>query len=417
MFPKNLPSSLSTKVLSFVKKPVGLFLASYLVVLFFPAIYFVLSEYNEQLYFINSNTVANHYNLINFYSNIVFLVQIVIGISFSSILPMISISPLILNRTFVANRWLLYFACSVTLIYFLLYGLKKVLLIGSSIESMDFRTIGYNDVPRSYTMLLELMRKISFPFLLSYYFIYEERKKYVMVIFFFLLAAVSTLDRFPFLILALFFLYKRLYFTESITKTTLSMVLFLPVVMVIASLLTYLQHNQLDVGVAKILTSAFDFFVHRILLVPTSAATEIGIAYAEIHGYFGLAYSRLSWLFGAEYIGFDQQDSNFVAPVGVVADLYRNFGYSGVFFGGFILGWFVRWYSKNGKKLSQIRSNEKSSFIKGFMILNLSTYLIFGNLFTVGVFAMIIFLSLSQYTDIESAPAGALLGPKFTLIR
>jgi len=376
---------------NFYRRPVFLFLFVYMGVLFFPAIYLNITGYSEAMYFETSLTDRSNYYGQNLIANCLFLFGLLCSIFIVKTSPSVKINFPQFFITGKKMRALGYFSAAVCTIYFLLYGSQKLSNLGTELSPKEFRALGFDDVPVFWALALEVTRKVFFPILIAYFFVTKHKIYFWAAIFFFLLGALSTLDRFPFLMVLVFSFYCSYQSTTTLSALVLKLFIMVVLLGLAASVLTYVQYNRLDVDLGTILSSASDFLLHRVLLVPSFAATEIGFRYADIHGFFNLQYSRLGFLFGVERIGFntDGHDPYFVAPVGVTADVFRNFGYLGVVLVSVFFGWFLVQFARVRSDNIDPGSRGKLLFIKGFLIINLSTYLVFGNFFTMGVFAVL----------------------------
>ena len=383
---------------NFYKRPVFLFVVIYLIILFFPALYLNITEQNDGLFiYLSKSEISKIYNQ-NLLANVIFLCGMLLSVASVSTMNTVR---LIRGKFKISERTIkIIFYCSATIcvLYFLRYGISKLGNLGTDLSGKDFRRMGFDDVPIFWALSLEFTRKVIFPFLLVYFYASDKKQLFWSSTFFFLLAATATLDRFPFLIALIFWFYVSYQSSSNFLHLILKLVIMVLILGFVASILTYVQHNQINIELNIILLSAIDFLLHRVLLIPTYAATEIGFHYADIHGFFNLRYSRLGYLIGNARIGFDTAgaDPYFVAPVGVVADTYRNFGYIGVLVVSVFLGWFVAQFSKISSTNTIHAMRGKYVFVKGFMIINLATYLVFGNFFTMGVFSVLLSMIVFQ---------------------
>ena len=379
---------------NFHKRPVFIFFGIFSLVLLMPAIYLVASQYNEALFIQYPTTLLKSLYINNLIANLIFLFGLIISCVSFSLLPVVKfgVPKLVLTANIMRITAVV---CAVfVMVYFIRYGISKLLNIGTDMASGEFRAMGFDDIPVGMALVLELTRKVFFPLLIAYFYVIDDKKYFRITMIFFILAAASTLDRFPFLIALVFVFYCSYISIRSLGSLVLKMAMMILALGFVASVLTYVQYNQVDVGIDIIFFSAMDFLLHRILLVPSFAATEIGFGYADAYGFFNLKFSRLGYLFGQDRIGFDTANAYFVAPVGVVADAYRNFGYAGVCGVSLLLGWFLARFSRLNLAEPDSEYRSQILFIKGFLIINLSTYLVFGNFFTLGVFATLAFYLL-----------------------
>ena len=92
-----------------------------------------------------------------------------------------------------------------------------------------------------------------------------------------------------------------------------------------------------------------------------------------------LSFSRISVLWGNDYIGTFSEASKYVSPVSIVGDIWRNFGLAGIFLITFLFSIILISISK--------KQESAVIFFKFpimFLSIILSFYLIAGNLFSLG---------------------------------
>lgn len=356
-----------------------LLLAVY-IILIFPAILIYFYSYQEDLYgLLNVDTYKDALEIYAISCILFFGVSLVtyIAIGRNVSLPNISVGRL------TVLHFMLNFSVLFTAFFFLTQGISKISLIGSNINASDFRVIGYDDVSLVSKFLLEWNRKIALPFLMAFFGATKDKIRFQVTLFCLILLAISTLDRFPFLIILVYFI--MVWFSKKRHPITvfLGVPIAIAAIGLIGSVITYIQHNITDFDLDTILFSAYDFLLHRVMIIPTLAAVEIGAVQYLEYGALKLSFSRLSILWGGQYLGYAGQNVLFVAPVGMIADTLRNFGLIGIINVAFITAFLCRVFFE-----PRCRSNNKN--VEDFMALNLATYWVFGNFFTLGVILLMI---------------------------
>lgn len=278
--------------------------------------------------------------------------------------------------------------------FFYVIGLPKLLLLGSDFDSWEFRMIGFDDAPRFLQAANEAARRILLPFLLIVEYckkvILKEKNFNVLFLIFFLyiLGIISTLDRAPMLTLFVIIGFIHLSINASVYKFLIFSILSIVILGVIATITTYLQYNITSFDSSIFLPTIKDFFLHRVLLVPSIAAIQLSFEYfPDSSDLLYLKYSRLGALLGFDYIGTEQDLSIYVTPVGYIGDSWRNFGLWGVFFVSGFLGAFSVWIDNKIYLLSWL-----PSLIISFLFFALILFLVFGVFFSQGALIQIIFL-------------------------
>lgn len=277
--------------------------------------------------------------------------------------------------------------------FFYLIGFSKLSLLGSGVDAWEFRMIGFDDTPRILQAANEAARRILLPLLLiieySNIIVNKTRKKLtILIIGTYIIGIISTLDRAPMLTLFVLFAYAHLLINPSKFKFIFTSVLSIFLIGIIAAVTTYIQYNILEFNLEIILSTMQDFFLHRVLLVPSIAAIQLSFENFPIGADFlYLKYSRLGALFGADYVGTEQDLSLYVTPVGFIGDVWRNLGFIGIFFVSIFLGFFSAWLDKK-----TINSYWQVSLAISFLYFAFILFLIFGVFFSQGSFMQIIFL-------------------------
>jgi hypothetical protein len=121
-------------------------------------------------------------------------------------------------------------------------------------------------------------------------------------------------------------------------------------------------------------------------------------SFSEIDGLnepLKLQFSRIGVLWGQEYIGTMNDNSIYVAPVGIIGDIWRNFGFLPmIFFGSLISSIFIiiTYYTNRCIMLFRLPI--------AFLSIIWSFYVIVGSLFSIGVLAIlfiILFISMISH--------------------
>jgi len=279
-------------------------------------------------------------------------------------------------------------------VFFYKVGFQKLSLLGTEMDAWQFRMIGFDDTSRILIAFNELARRVILPFflvieLLNVLLVTRYKKKYFyFVLFLFAVGIVNTLDRAPLMTLMVLFIYIYIAVNPSIKKMVFGSFIALLSISILASLMTYFQYNILDFDLMTIINSALDFIMHRVLMVPTHAALELSYIKFPMDGPFlNFQYTRLGALFGMEYVGTEMSNSVYVAPVGYIADSWRNLGFFGVLFTSILLGFFASFVDRNLKKL-----NFYLAVVVSFMFVAFTLFLIFGVFYSQGSFVQMAFI-------------------------
>jgi len=292
----------------------------------------------------------------------------------------------------------IYSAFSVS-IYFFLSGYQKLSLLGSGVDAWDYRMIGFDDTPVILKILLETSRRVLLPFLLITEIIrikYNdgrlfsiENKYFFLLIFVTLISIASTLDRGPLLVFIMAFLFPLLLLNPDISRFIKVSSAGLITIGLLASIVTYLQYNVTLFSFDQIILSAFQFFLQRVFLDPSFTAISLGFDLFPPDGEFlNFRFSRIGVLFGAEYVGTESSDSIFVAPVGAIADAWRNYSYAGVSLTAILnalIAIRVDRYIKH-------RSTLPFSLSISFVYFSFALFQVFGVFYSMGAFFQIFFL-------------------------
>jgi hypothetical protein len=297
----------------------------------------------------------------------------------------------------------IYAACGV-LVYFFLSGYQKLSLLGSGVDAWDYRMIGFDDTSLILKVLLETSRRVLLPFLLVTEII---RIKYcggkllsIKNIYLFMLIAVmlisiaSTLDRGPLLVFFMAIIFPLLMINPNIYRFVRSSFFGLATIGIFASVLTYLQYNKTEFSYDQILFSAIQFIFQRVFLDPSFTAISLGFDLFPAGGEFlNFRFSRIGVLFGSDYIGTESSDSVFVAPVGAVADAWRNYSYLGVVFTAFINSLIAIRVDHFIKRRASLPFSLSISFVYFSFVF----FQVFGVFYSMGAFFQIFFLLILPF--------------------
>jgi hypothetical protein len=297
-----------------------------------------------------------------------------------------------------------------TLVYLVFGGYRKLTLLGSSIDAGEFRVIGFNDTNRILTALLEMARRVLLPFgltvSLSLRTFSGDRDKYKRRVRVFgfgqLLGALVTLDRFPVLLLIFVFVFFRFQRVSGLAAKVRIAVSRVFSMFLIAGLTTLVQYNRTDFQFSDVYRTGWRFFVHRLVTVTSVIAVELSfITFPRGSTPLYLQFSRLRAIFGGRYVGYRQEGSIYVTPVGAVGDLWRNFGFAGVAIGGVLLGVFLAWLDARWES-----SARPSQAVISMSAISLAFALTFGVVFSQGTFFQFAFVVLSMRWLSTSPAAG-----------
>jgi hypothetical protein len=363
-----------------------------------PGIYIILAQNFQYLY---GDVVGNYatHALNFFFSCALFIVSIFIGRYF---VPIYNYKFKFTRRFIVsdANKKVHFYssiigiiACGLIAIYFLAGGYEKLILLGSDADSWGFRLVGYDDRSRYLTVMLEVSRKFLLPLSLLYvlifkhFYSYKSGKLAFAFAFFQLLAASMTLDRAPFFILLVVIIFPYMLSRRGLIGFVKLLLIAFIFIVLLGGLITNLQYNIIDFSLSEIVNMGLDFVLHRFLLVPSITPIELSFAiFPPESEKLWLKYSRLNQLIGGELVGTSDDASLFVAPVGAVGDIWRNFGFFGLLVWGLILGLISKIFDIGLK-----HAPFPIVLVQYFLVVSLSFYYVMGVFFSQGaVLALIL---------------------------
>lgn len=278
-------------------------------------------------------------------------------------------------------------------IYTAFGGYEKISQFGQDISKLDYRLIGFNE-NRITTALLQIARRLTLPFCAVYFILlYSYSNKYnglfiLTLLFSFLMGIIVTLDRGPFMLFLVMFGYIYFCMASNAAKVMLNGLLLVVAMFMLGGLLSFIQHNIQDFSFTEVVDTGNAFLVNRAWMAPNFVPIELS------YGLFGaetpklwLEHARIVALFTGNYVGTLEDNSLFVGPVGAVADIWRNTGFAGIIFIGFLLGLYFYKIEKMIGKSDPIIKVSAS-----FTIITLIFYFIYGTFFSQGVFLQLIFL-------------------------
>lgn len=303
------------------------------------------------------------------------------------------------------NRYVTYvgtFSVISLLVYAVNGGADKLFQLGEDIGGREYRFMNFDDIPRIYTALLQIVRRVLLPLTIVYVYLLRRIKVgsglgvFLFLFALQLIASSFTMARAPFLTLFAGILYVILITNKSkIFLMLISATAYVTLVL-IAGVLTNLQYNITTFTLDDVFAMGVDFTINRMWLVPS--VVPINLSFVE----FGLdadslylKYSRLLGLFTGNVVGTEFEDSIYVAPVGIIGDVWRNFGMPGIVVIGAFLGGYFSLLDNLFKKTSFLGAT-----MSGFLLVALVFYWVMGVFFSQGAFFIMILCPLLMLFDI-----------------
>lgn len=276
-------------------------------------------------------------------------------------------------------------------------GFEKFLLLGSEIDTLEFRFLGLNDRPRYIAIPMELSRRLLLPFAilakfsLNRYTPNSNNKILFFMLFTFLVVSIINLDRGPilmYIVLLVYYAYSRL---SGIFSRLLLLVSAVAIIGFTGAIFSFLQHNVLDFNFQDLKNTLYGILVNRIILSPVNMSQLWVFDNAgQFINPLLLEYARISVLWGGEYLGSHASTSYLIAPVGVMADIYRNLGTVGIIPAGFVIGVLFLIVERNLQTVPDLLKIPLN-----FLALILAMYIHYGNIFSLGPFAIFMALLLA----------------------
>jgi oligosaccharide repeat unit polymerase len=218
----------------------------------------------------------------------------------------------------------------------------------TNIDVVTLKFAGVDDLPRVVQFAFELLRRFLLPLCALYAYLMSVatqksgwRIAFPVLFVFTLFVSSLTLDRAPPLALIVMFilaylLRQRKTQLTSIFKTRL-LIIFVAA-MTVGGFISVLQY-QSEFDIQKIATDTWYVFSYRILQDAPYMASRAFEAFNDSSTFlYGSSMRILSVLPGFHYVESGTSINYAAAPVGFVADLWRNFGWFGVVAGTILIG-------------------------------------------------------------------------------
>jgi hypothetical protein len=280
-------------------------------------------------------------------------------------------------------------------------GIEKMLLLGSDIDSSEFRFMGFNEIHRFYTAGLAIARRFLLPVIIVVLYLrfrYGDSKVKAWLIFSIalqLFASSLTFARAPFLTLLVAIFTVKIITEKNKKRMIFQLFILFFSVLIVAGSVTALQYNLTDMPLGDILNMGIDFITNRAWFVPNVVPINLVFSDEVIHSNpLFLQYSRLGGLFGGEVIGTLQDLSKYVAPVGYIGDIWRNFSWIGLVLFGIFFSMLFAHLDALSAGISMI-----GVIIFIFLILAMILYWIMGVVFSQGAVFSIFLVYFFIYID------------------
>ena len=285
----------------------------------------------------------------------------------------------------------------VTYAYFIFIAIDLINQLGTTeLDDDSFRFFLFDDRYRFANYILEISRRILLPIATTYIMfqslLLKGKLSFISKFFWFTLffAGIMTLDRAPvFIAIALLIMYFIIK-ADSIRRYAFYLICSLAILLIIGGLVTNLQYNQTQFSLINLIYQGFAVLINRLFYDP--ALMSLTYSFAIIDGVndpLYLEYSRLGVLWGQSYVGTSSESSIYVAPVSFIGDIWRNFGVYPLFFFGAALSLILSYLSRlYDKSIILIR------FPVLFLMIVWSFYIIVGNIFSLGPFAILFMISI-----------------------
>lgn len=285
-------------------------------------------------------------------------------------------------------------SCFFSIYYVVDGGYQKIQMLGSNIDSVDFRFLGLNDRSKLISVPMELSRRILLPFVilakmsLNRFTHAKNRSMLHLFLLVFVIVSIINLDRGPIMMCIVLLAYQLFSVHRSLIYRVVVGSIAVMAITFTGALFTFLQYNNLDFQFQDLVDTLDNILIDRIILSPVRMAQHwVFDRWSLFAEPLYLKYSRIGVLVGREYIGSHESVSYLIAPVGIIGDIYRNLGTKGMFFLGLLLGWLfllIEYRLRFIPPVFQMPVN--------FVTLILAMYLYYGNIFSLGPFAIIVFL-------------------------
>ncbi|MBO6557014.1 MAG: hypothetical protein JJ957_10985 [Pseudomonadales bacterium] len=265
-------------------------------------------------------------------------------------------------------------------------GFQKVALLGSDWSSRDYRYLNFNEVPREYTYMLQVARRIILPAaIFVLFFLYFRGLRALKGLIFIacvlqILGGAMTFARAPFAMLLVSIFFAMYLSYTSVLKRLLVVLVAVICLVLMAGLITKLQYNIVEFDLVEITETGADFLVNRSWLVPVAVAINLSFALfdGETNNLY-LSGSRLLGFFTGDVIGTLEGRSLIVAPVGFIGDIWRNFGVWGLAFSPWLFFSLFYWLDARFEKLNPFKR-----MLGSYLTVALVFYWIMGVFFSAG---------------------------------
>lgn len=279
-------------------------------------------------------------------------------------------------------------------IVFLTGGYEKIALYGQNIDRLDYRLIGANDRNRALTAILQIARRLVLPFAVVYFVVlgwYTSaygRGFVAFLILSLIVSVVTTLDRAPLMMIIVMLFYVSYLRARSLVRLFAIAGAGVLAMVLLGGAMTFVQYNIQGFTFDQVLLTGLDFITNRAVMAPNFVPIELSYGLFDLSSdKLYLRHSRLMALFTGSYVGTIQANSIYVGPVGAIADIWRNLGFFGVFFIGFLLGLF---FAHLDRAMCGLDPAAKAAV--SFTVISLVFYFFYGTFFSQGVFLQIFVL-------------------------
>jgi hypothetical protein len=280
-------------------------------------------------------------------------------------------------------------------------GIEKLLLLGGDINGREFRFMGFDDIDRFYTAGLAISRRFLLPIIIIILYLrfrYGDKKVKLWLIFAIIIqlfASTLTFARAPFLTLLVGLFTVRIMTEKSKKRMFFQMFILLLGIVLMAGVVTSLQYNITNNSLEATLLMGGDFLTNRTWFVPN--VVPIRLVFADEILYSNplfLQHSRLSGLFTGEVVGTAEDFSKYVAPVGYIGDIWRNFSWAGLVLFGVLSSVLFAHLDALSARLSIVGVS-----IFMFLMLAMIFYWIMGVVFSQGAIFSIFLIYVFIYLD------------------
>jgi len=290
---------------------------------------------------------------------------------------------------------LMAFAAAVfSIIYMGFNGFEKFTLLNKNVDALDFRFIGLENVPPYLVFPMEGSRRLLFPLAIllklglraSGHPRAGEYLFPIIVIYF--LISIINLDRGPVFVMIAVFGFAFIRLERSLMRKAMISLGIVTVVALAGYVVNRLQYNNASFSLADFRDSLGPTLINRIVLSPVKMAQ--GWIFNQSNMFESplmLEHARRSVLWGGEYVSSRVTYSEYVAPVGLFGDTYRNFGFAGMFFYGALVGTLFVAIQDRIKRLPL-----PLWLAFDFIGLVLVLYIYYGNVTSLGPFMIAMFL-------------------------